>query len=95
MNTHGELLINNGSATSAATQWPGGRGVVMMGANWSGGGTIALQALLPNGSYADVSTETTKTANGLGGFDLPPCTIKATVTGTVAAAYVSVSRVPS
>jgi len=95
MNTHGELLLSNASATSDPKQWPGGRGVVMMGADWAGGGTIALQALLPNGSYADVSTETTKTANGLGGFDLPPCTIKATVTGTVAAAYVSVARVPA
>lgn len=95
MQTFSKVLMSNASATSDTIQWPGGRGIFLVGADWSGGGTISLQVLLPNGSYVDVSTETTKTANGLGGFDLCACTLKATVTGTVASAYATVATVPA
>ena len=95
MNTFSKLAISNGTATSDPFQWPGGRGVFEVGATWNGA-TIELQAMLPNGSYLAVGTDTTLTVNGRGGFDLPPCTMRVVVSGaTPAAVYASVARVPS
>lgn len=95
MNTHSEMLISNGTATGGAVKWPGGRGVFMVGATWNGA-TISLHVKLPNGTFIAVNSNTTLTADGLGGFDLPPCDLKAVVSvATPAAVYASVARVPA
>ena len=92
--THSVNLLSNGTATGDAKQWPGGRGVALCAASFDTSASIALQILLPDGStYVDVSTETTFTADGLGGFDLPPCILKATVTGTISGGYLVAARV--
>ena len=95
MQTFSSAMIENGTATSAVTKWPGGRGVFMVGATWNGA-TIALHVGLPNGTFMAVNSNTTLAADGLGGFDLPPCDLKAVVSAaTPAAVYATVARVPA
>jgi hypothetical protein len=98
MQTHSSILLSNAAASGNPVQWPGGRGVFLVAANDFDGNTVSLQVLLPdNTTYIDVGTDVAMTANGLGGFDLPPCTIKAAVigAGTSVGIYAVVSRVPS
>lgn len=94
MQTHSAVLLSNAAATGSAVQWPGGRGVFMVGATW-GGATIALHAKLPNGTFVSVGTDTELTADGMAGFDLPACDIKAVVSGgPPSAVYATAARVP-
>lgn len=98
MQTFSVKLLDNAAATGDAVQWPGGRGVFSVSATDFDGNTISLQAILPDGAtYLNTGTNTTLTANGFGGFDLPPCKIKAAVTGagTTVAANATVARVPA
>ena len=95
MNTFSVILLSNGSATGAVVKWPGGRGVLEVGGNFTGGGTVSLHGILPNGVFAALGPETTLTANGRGGFDIGPTDLKVVVTGTVASMYCTASRVPS
>jgi hypothetical protein len=85
------LLINNGSATSAAYTWKGGEGTFMTKATW-GGGTVKLQVLGPDGTtYIDVGSDTTLTADGGGNFSLPAGALIRANVATATAVYASVA----
>lgn len=97
-------LLSNGSATSAAKQWPGGDGVVDVVGTF-GGATITLQYRGPDAStWLDLKTmdpstgaQTTVslTANGSIGFSLPPNEIRLVVTGgTPSALHAAANRIP-
>jgi len=74
-------LLSNASATGSWVQWDGGVGV-FSAAGTFGGGTITLQFLGPDGTTAIAAgTDTTLTAAGGGMFTLPPCRIRAAVSG--------------
>lgn len=87
-------LLSNASATGSPKLWPGGRGTFKVVGTF-GGASVALQVLGPDGStWQDVGADTTKTSAGLGNFDLPPGTIRASVTGgTPSALFANVDRV--
>lgn len=86
-------LLTNASATGAGQLWPGGRGVFSVAATF-GGGTVKLQYLLPdNSSWADAGTDTTLTANGGGGFELPAVQIRANV-ATATGVYATAVGIP-
>jgi hypothetical protein len=74
------------NANSSAIDWPGGRGVFSVWGTF-GSGTCALQWSPDDGTTwiaADRSGDTfvTLTANGTGGFELPPGKIRAALTGS-------------
>lgn len=87
-------LLSNGSADSAEFYWQGGTGVMYAEATWNAGG-VKLQTKSPNGTWMDVGTAVTFTANGVGAFVLPPGPIKAVITGAPSAIYASVHPVPA
>lgn len=78
-------LLSNASATGSAVAWPGGRGMFSAEATF-GGGTVKLQYKSFNGTWIDVGTSVTLTANGIAGFELPMCEIRANV-ATATAVY--------
>lgn len=65
-------------AAGAVKQWGGGAGQFEVSGQFNGS-TVALQALLQDGTYTDV-TGTALTADGRIAFTLPPCSIRANVT---------------
>ena len=80
-------LVSNGSVTGSPQWWPGGAGEFTAEATW-GGGTVKLQTQTQNGTWIDVGPDVILTANGGGGFYLPPSMIRASVaTATVVYAY--------
>lgn len=89
------LLENSGAATSAGKDWGGGYGC-LFGEGSFNGGSMALEAQTPNGTWIAVGTATTLTANGLGGFFLPECKIRVVTTlGTGFYAYVRQMNTPT
>ncbi len=86
-------LIENGSSASdeVTKQWPGGKGVFMAKATF-GGGTVALQYLLPDNATWVTPTDGSLTADGGVVFELPPCNIRVSV-ATATAVYASASRI--
>lgn len=91
--SHGQLLIQNGSATSAGFDWPGGDAVFVADGTF-GGCTVALQIQLLGGTWINTGVNTTLTAPGAGGVTLPPCQIRASVTGgSPSALNVALARV--
>jgi hypothetical protein len=74
-------LLTNATSTGAAVQWDGGIGAFSAAGTFSGA-TVTLQWLGPDGAtYLDVGSDTTLTAAGAGAFVLPPCRIRAAVSG--------------
>jgi hypothetical protein len=95
------VLLSNASATGTAVQWPGGRGQFACIGTF-GGTSVQLQYMGPNGSYISVQamdssgvlTAVPVTAAGGFVFELPPCYIKAVVTGgSPSAMYATAARV--
>ncbi len=89
------LMVNSVAATAGSgdTKWMGGRGTFMAEATF-GGGSVKLQYKTPNGTFVDIGTGGSLTANGLIGFELPPGELKVVVvTATAVYAYVIGSRV--
>ncbi len=83
--------IATAQTTNAATDaigWAGGPGVFSAWGTW-GGATAKLQWSPDGSTWLDVDrsgdTFCTLTANGGGGFTLPPCTVRANITGGTAA----------
>lgn len=81
-----EMLLSNGSATGSAVRWRGGRGVFTVYSATFSGATIKLQWSPDFGAtWLDVDrsgdTYVTLTATGAGIFELPPCQIRANVSG--------------
>ncbi|TWA89588.1 hypothetical protein [Bradyrhizobium stylosanthis] len=71
---------------SSAISWPGGRGVFAAFGTF-GSGTIKLQASYDDGTtWIDVDrsgdTYVTFTANGAGGFELPKCQLRVSLSGS-------------
>jgi hypothetical protein len=92
MATYGDdtaLLGTSGSTTTGSwLQWPGGTGRFMAScSNWNGA-TVKLQYQGPQGASdpIDGGSDTTLTSNGGGLFTLPPCLIRASISGAVPAA---------
>jgi len=79
-----EDLLSNASATGSSKRWHGGRGVFSVSGTF-GGTTVKLQWSHDDSTYLDVDrsgdTFVTFTAGGAGIFELPPCFVKAVVTG--------------
>lgn len=92
MHTASVTLLNNEAATSSAKQWPGGKGLFAVKATF-GGGSVALQVLLPDNTTWVTPTGGSLTADGAVVFELPPCQIRALVT-TATAVYANASRIP-
>ncbi len=91
MNSASVVLLSNASATGAAVQWPGGRGLFAAKGTW-GGGSVALHFLLPDGVTFALAV-TALSADGGIIFELPPCQIKAVV-ATATAVYATAARIP-
>lgn len=86
-------LLSNATATGDWEQWDGGIGAFSAAGTFSGA-TVKLQFLGPDGSTAiDVGSDTTLTAAGAGGFVLPPCRIRAAITGSPTGMYAQADKV--
>lgn len=91
-------LLANASATGSAVAWPGGRGTFSVPAGTFSGATVKLQWSPDEGTtYLDVDnsgdTYVTLTAAGAGNFELPPCLIKATISGSPTGIYANAQRI--
>lgn len=79
-----DLLVNE-VATGSGVRWRGGRGVFYIHSATFGGATIKLQCSFDNSTWVDVDaagdSNVTLTAAGQGGFELPPCFLRANVSG--------------
>lgn len=86
------LLSNAGAGNGVGADWPGGRGLFMVDANF-GGGNVALQQQSPSGAWLPLNTEGTATpisltANGVANFAAPAGQIRAvSTTATAVNAY--------
>lgn len=97
MQSYGVLLLSNGDTTGPARYWAGGLGLFSVRADFegSGGGSLFLEYLLPDGVTWAEARDTGGapieiTANGGALFRLPPAQIRAradAVTPVNAAAY--------
>jgi len=85
----GDPLLNNETATGNVRNWIGGMGMfIACCAGWNGAG-VALQVLGPDDvTWMNAGGNTTFVANNLGIFYLPPCRIRAAVSGAVPSAGV-------
>lgn len=77
---HQLKLLVNGSATSAAQRWPGGKGFFSASGTFSGA-TLALQFLGPDGVTWVTPTSASLVAAGGFIFELSPVDIRVLVTG--------------
>ena len=83
------ILLSAAGATGSSATWGGGYGVFYCTGTF-GSGTVKLQASYDNGTtWLDVDkspdTYVTFTANGHGEFTLPPCLVRANVSGATGA----------
>lgn len=74
-------LLAGAAATGNWMKWPGGSGCFMADATNFSGATVKLQVKSPAGNAVDAGVGTTFTAADAGLFDLPPCLIRAAITG--------------
>jgi hypothetical protein len=93
-------LLENAAATGSGVRWHGGRGVFYVHSATFSGATIKLQCSFDNSTWVDVDAPgdayVTLTAAGQGGFELPPCFLRANVSGgppTAVFAYARGTRV--
>lgn len=99
MRTSGVILLNNAAATGAAQRWPGGRGMFVL-VGTIGGSSIAFEFQGPDSTtwlpvQDTAGADVTLTAVGSAVFELPPCPVRATVTGGAPAGlYASAARIP-
>lgn len=95
---HDIPLLENGSATGAAQEWDGGKGIFTVYSATFGGGTVKLQWTPDGGTtWLDVDrtgeTYVTFTAVGAGTFELPAgCDIRAHV-ATASAVYAKAMQI--
>ncbi len=73
-------LLENESATSTFTGWPGGRGQFAVEGTF-GGATVSLQVEGPNGTGISLGTDVELTAAGVANFEAPQGRIRANVAG--------------
>ncbi|MCP5099909.1 MAG: hypothetical protein GY943_30520 [Chloroflexi bacterium] len=86
-------LISNGSSTSSAMQWHGGRATFAVDGTF-GGATISLQKLGPDdSSYVDVGADGIFTEEGMGEYSLGPCLVRVEIVGgSPSGIYASITR---
>ena len=89
-------LLENAAATGSGVRWHGGRGVFYVHSATFAGATIALQCSFDNSTWVAVDragdTYCTLTAAGHGAFELPPCFLRAAVTGGPPSAVYAYAR---
>jgi len=89
-------LLNNAAATGSGVRWHGGRGVFYVHSATFSGATITLQCSFDNSTWVAVDragdTYCTLTAAGHGAFELPPCFLRAAVTGGPPSAVFAYAR---
>lgn len=91
-----QVLLSNATTTGSAVTWGGGFCACSIEASAFNGATVSLQAQTANGTWIDVGTETTKTANGWGGAFLPPCQIRCAISGgPPTAVYAYANQMPT
>ncbi|MDR3498241.1 MAG: hypothetical protein P4L72_03330 [Parvibaculum sp.] len=85
-------IINAATAngSSAPVDWTGGTGTFWAWGNF-GGATVALEASPDGTNWIGVGPAVSFTQNGVGGFSLGPCRLRATVSGATATTSVSAS----
>jgi len=88
------MLLRNGSSTGDWEEWLGGEGCFVVGGDFTGGGSVSLE-IWPNGfpeaNAVDGGSSLTFSANGAASFTMiPPCKVRAKVTGTIAGVYAMV-----
>lgn len=76
----------NGS--SAAVEWTGGTGTFWAWGSF-GGATVALEASPDGATWFAIGQAVTFTQQGVGGFALGPCKLRATLSGAGATTNVS------
>lgn len=89
-----DLLVNATVTTVAnGLGWPGGQGIFAVCGTFNGA-TITLQFLGPDATtWITCGTNTIMTANGAGLVYLPPCNVRALVTGgPPSAMYATLSK---
>jgi hypothetical protein len=93
-------LLENAAATGSGVRWYGGRGVFYVHSATFSGATITLQWSIDNSTFVNVDrsgdTYCTLTAAGQGAFELPPCFLRASISGgppSAVFAYVRGTRV--
>lgn len=91
MQSAGVELLSNASATGAAAQWPGGRGLFSAEATF-GGGSVGLEYRGPAGGWLATPAVSVTAAGGVL-FELPPCEIRAVVV-TATGVYARADRIP-
>lgn len=74
-------LIENDVAAAASYDWQGGQGMFTAEAGAWNAGTVRLQTQTLNGTWVDVGTDTTMSANGAAGFSLPAGKIRPLIAG--------------
>lgn len=89
-----QALLTNGSAAGSSVAWSGGYCAVSCEATFAGGSVI-LEAQSANGTWITVGTYTTFTTNGWGGAFLPPCNIRANVSGSPTSIYCYANQMPT
>ena len=89
-------LLVNAAATGTGVRWYGGRGVFYVHSATFSGATIKLQCSFDDSTYVDVDaagdSNVTLTAAGQGGFELPPCFLRAAITGGPPSAVFAYAR---
>lgn len=93
LNSSNKFATLSADGQTAAVAWLGGRGVFSAQGSF-GSGTIKLQCSHDDGTtWIDVDrsgdTFVTFTANGQGGFELPKCSLRASLSGSTAPSIVS------
>lgn len=103
MQTASVELITNGAVTGAAVQWPGGRGFFAVdgtfggasaGLEWQTRSGVWVPYKVMDGAGVRTAVPAITAADGFL-FELPPCPIRATLTGGAPSAmYAGASRIP-
>lgn len=73
-------LLDNTDATGSAVSWRGGRGWFFVHGTFAST-SAALEFSMDGSTWFAVSSDTTKTANGMGLFELPPGYMRCSLTG--------------
>lgn len=103
MNSHSVVLLSNASATGEWKNWGGGEGAFSVDGTF-GGTAVTLQYRSPDNSSgltvavmdsSGVFTNVSLSAEGGFLFSLPPCQIRAVLTGgTPSAMYATAAAIP-
>lgn len=85
-------LIENGTSTGSAFTWPGGKGNFFVEGTFNGA-TVKLQYQTPNGTWVDLGSAVSMTANGQGEFSFPAGQVRAAVDGSPTGVYAYAIRI--